>query len=37
MIMSWEWTPVILMSLKVGVFVQVMGVLVTKFTYLFLA
>mmetsp|Transcript_16486 Transcript_16486/g.34000 ORF Transcript_16486/g.34000 Transcript_16486/m.34000 type:complete len:850 (-) Transcript_16486:67-2616(-) len=37
MIMSWEWTPVILMSLKVGVVVQVMGVLVTKFTYLFLA
>jgi hypothetical protein len=66
MILGWEWTPVILMSLKVrasaphqfcalsnptpphptpphptppqvGVFVQVMGVLITKFTYLFLA
>jgi hypothetical protein len=37
MIMGWEWTPVILMSLKVGIFVQVMGVLITKFTYLLLA
>jgi len=36
-IMHWEWTAVILSSLRVGVFVQLMGVLITKFTYLFLA
>ncbi|GMI36871.1 hypothetical protein TeGR_g4212 [Tetraparma gracilis] len=37
MIRNWKWTPVLSMSIKIGIFVQVMGILVTKFTYLGLA
>jgi hypothetical protein len=32
MIRNWKWTPVLSMSIKIGIFVQVMGILVTKFT-----
>ena len=37
LILAWEKTPVILSALHVGIFIQIMSVLVTKFTYLFLA
>ena len=36
-IKNWEWTPVITMGINIGIFVQVMGILVTKITYLLLA
>mmetsp|Transcript_9953 Transcript_9953/g.20302 ORF Transcript_9953/g.20302 Transcript_9953/m.20302 type:complete len:845 (-) Transcript_9953:102-2636(-) len=36
-IMKWEWTPVITMGINIGIFVQIMGILVTKITYLLLA
>ncbi|GMI19889.1 hypothetical protein TrRE_jg8661 [Triparma retinervis] len=36
-ILSWEWTPVITMGINIGIFVQIMGILVTKITYLLLA
>jgi len=35
--LSWEWTSVLTMAVNIGIFVQVMSVLVTKFTYLGLA
>ena len=36
-IQKWEWTPVITMGINIGIFVQIMGILVTKITYLLLA
>ena len=36
-IINWEWTPVISNGIGIGIFVQVMGILVTKITYLLLA
>jgi hypothetical protein len=36
-IRGWKWTPVLSTAINIGIFVQVMGILVTKFTYLGLA
>ena len=36
-ILGWEWTPVVMNGIGIGIFVQVMGILVTKITYLLLA
>ena len=37
LMLSWEWTNVLTNAVNIGIFVQVMSVLVTKFTYLGLA